>query len=241
MPRLDDQIRTFIGMETDLQLACDAVEAGAVRRYAQAIMDIDPIYMRPEALAGTRYARPVAPPLFPNAMLRLPFGERDLVSERAEDPHFDGAVGSSTMGLPPLPLVGSPLLNGGTEVEMYRLAEHGEQVWLQSRYLDIYERESSKGVMLMVVIETDFLDARAQADHALPQDPDPPLGAWTSPRPAAELFRRRRRGLRACTSLRKGPLTTVHLMRWSAAMENWHKIHYDQHSRSSTTSCRACW
>lgn len=28
--------------------------------------------------------------------------------------------------------------------------------------------------------------------------------------------------------LRKGPLTSVHLMRWSAAMENWHKIHYDQ-------------
>ena len=29
-------------------------------------------------------------------------------------------------------------------------------------------------------------------------------------------------------SLEKGPLTTVHLMRWSAAMENWHKIHYDR-------------
>ena len=28
--------------------------------------------------------------------------------------------------------------------------------------------------------------------------------------------------------LRKGPLTTVHLMRWSAAIENWHRIHYDQ-------------
>ena len=25
----------------------------------------------------------------------------------------------------------------------------------------------------------------------------------------------------------KGPMTTAHLMRWSAAMENWHKIHYD--------------
>ena len=25
----------------------------------------------------------------------------------------------------------------------------------------------------------------------------------------------------------KGPFTTPHLMRWSAAMENWHKIHYD--------------
>lgn len=28
--------------------------------------------------------------------------------------------------------------------------------------------------------------------------------------------------------LRKGPLTTAHIMRWSAAMENWHKIHYDR-------------
>jgi acyl dehydratase len=30
------------------------------------------------------------------------------------------------------------------------------------------------------------------------------------------------------TVLGKGPLTTAHLMRWSAAMENWHKIHYDK-------------
>ena len=28
-------------------------------------------------------------------------------------------------------------------------------------------------------------------------------------------------------SLVKGPLTSVHLVRWSAAMENWHRIHYD--------------
>ena len=25
-----------------------------------------------------------------------------------------------------------------------------------------------------------------------------------------------------------GPLTTAHVMRWSAAIENWHRIHYDQ-------------
>jgi acyl dehydratase len=28
--------------------------------------------------------------------------------------------------------------------------------------------------------------------------------------------------------LQKGPLTIMHLMRWSAAMENWHRIHYDE-------------
>lgn len=26
----------------------------------------------------------------------------------------------------------------------------------------------------------------------------------------------------------KGPMTSMHLMRWSAAIENWHRIHYDQ-------------
>lgn len=26
----------------------------------------------------------------------------------------------------------------------------------------------------------------------------------------------------------KGPMTTAHVMRWSASMENWHRIHYDR-------------
>jgi acyl dehydratase len=29
-------------------------------------------------------------------------------------------------------------------------------------------------------------------------------------------------------TLTRGPMTEVHLMRWSAAIENWHRIHYDQ-------------
>ena len=27
--------------------------------------------------------------------------------------------------------------------------------------------------------------------------------------------------------IHKGPLTTAHIMRWSSAVENWHRIHYD--------------
>lgn len=29
-------------------------------------------------------------------------------------------------------------------------------------------------------------------------------------------------------TLVRGPMTPVHLMRWSATIENWHRIHYDQ-------------
>ncbi|MFI4987586.1 MAG: acyl dehydratase [Alphaproteobacteria bacterium] len=28
-------------------------------------------------------------------------------------------------------------------------------------------------------------------------------------------------------SIKKGPMSTAHIIRWSAAMENWHRIHYD--------------
>lgn len=30
------------------------------------------------------------------------------------------------------------------------------------------------------------------------------------------------------TPIVKGPMSTMHIMRWSAAIENWHRIHYDQ-------------
>jgi acyl dehydratase len=30
-------------------------------------------------------------------------------------------------------------------------------------------------------------------------------------------------------TLTKGPMSTAHIMRWSSAMENWHRIHYDWH------------
>ncbi len=32
----------------------------------------------------------------------------------------------------------------------------------------------------------------------------------------------------ALPALPKGTISTAHLMRWSAAIENWHRIHYDR-------------
>jgi acyl dehydratase len=33
---------------------------------------------------------------------------------------------------------------------------------------------------------------------------------------------------RVLPGLSKGPMSPAHIMRWSAAVENWHRIHYDQ-------------
>lgn len=151
---LTDEIRGFIGRQSEAVTACDTIEPGAVRRYAQAIMDDDPNY-GPGATPA-RYGGPVAPPLYPAFMFRRPLGTPDVLTERAEDPDFDGLVASAGDGLPELPLPGRALLNGGSEIEFFRYARHGEAVTQRSRYADIYERESKNGPMLFVVTETEY-------------------------------------------------------------------------------------
>ena len=41
---LPEEAKAYIGVQTEFELAGDSVESGAVRRYAQAIMDDDTIY-----------------------------------------------------------------------------------------------------------------------------------------------------------------------------------------------------
>ncbi len=154
MALLTDEIRAFIGIASSAEVLTDPVERGAVRRFAQAMMDDDPIY-RSEGPEERRYGGPVAPLLFPSFMARRPLGTPDPLSERAVDPDFDGSTIFGAESLPQLPL-NLALLNGGLEVEFYRYARHGETVTQQSRYADIYEHASSKGPMLFVVTEAEY-------------------------------------------------------------------------------------
>ncbi len=151
---LTDEVKQYIGRTSDRFGAWDPVERGAVRRYAQAIMDPDPAYGDEEY--GRRYQGAVAPPLYPAYMFRAPFGSPDGLTERATDPDFDGLLTSVSSGLPELPLPGLALLNGGAEIEFFRYARHNERVFQRSRYVDIYERDSRSGPMIFVVIETEY-------------------------------------------------------------------------------------
>jgi N-terminal half of MaoC dehydratase len=154
MALLTAEIEALIGMESEPVAACDAVERGAVRRFAQASLDDDAIYH--DDGAARRFQGPVAPPLFPMTMFREDFGTPDVLTERAGDPDFDGIVGATVQGLPPLPVKGLALLNGGTEVEFFAYARHGSRITAKSRYETIYEKAGKSGPMLFVVIATDY-------------------------------------------------------------------------------------
>lgn len=153
MSILPEAAQQYVGMQSEQELGCEPVERGAVRRYAQAIMDENPVYSDPDA--ATRFGGAVAPPIFPTHMFRRPFGAPDPLQEHARDPDFDGL--SAPRGLPEIaPLKGLSLLNGGSEIEFYRYARHGETVTQQSRYASITEKQTSKGPIILVVIESEY-------------------------------------------------------------------------------------
>ncbi len=157
-----DEARKYIGVASEKAIACDVVERGAVRRFAQAILNEDPIY--DSACEDNRnYGGPVAPPLYPVHLFRRQFGAPDPIQLRAHDPDYDGSIG--TLNLPDIePLRGYALLNGGIDVEFFRYANHGDTISVVSRYADLSEKQTSKGTMYVVVVESDF---RNQADELL--------------------------------------------------------------------------
>lgn len=158
MAWVDEEARSQLGVWTDAVDCCDPVEPGAVRRFAQAIMDEDPAFA---AQAQTRFGGPVAPLLFPNHMLRRPLGSPDLVQARAQDADFDGVVPQP--GLPPLrSLAHLPVVNGGAEFEFFRYALHGERVSFRQRYAEIREAVTAKGPLIVVVIEGEVRTANGE-------------------------------------------------------------------------------
>jgi acyl dehydratase len=151
------EIKALIGMEGEPQICWEPVERSEVRRFAQAVMDDDPIFWDDAYVSNTRYREVVAPPLFPLfAHRRLP-GSPDPLDAVQTNPDFDGFEGLMNTGLPPLDLPTLPrLLNGGNEVEFYQLAKVGDRITARSKYLDIYEKTGRSGTMVFIVIETRY-------------------------------------------------------------------------------------
>jgi acyl dehydratase len=58
------EIKALIGVEGEPQTSWELVERSEVRRFAQAVMDDDPIFWNDTHVKNTRYGAVVAPPLF---------------------------------------------------------------------------------------------------------------------------------------------------------------------------------
>lgn len=157
------EIKALIGLEGDPQICGEPVEGSEVRRFAQAVMDDDPIFWNDTHAKNTRYGGVVAPPLFPLFAHRRSPGSPDPLASAAIDPDFDGFADLMVTGLPSVPLPMLPrLLNGGNAVEFYQLPRLGDCITARAKYLDIYEKTGRSGTMVFIVIETRYTNQRGE-------------------------------------------------------------------------------
>lgn len=154
---LSEEVRNLVGSAPSVVLAPDVVEAGAIRRFSQAIMDPDPLYWSQDAAANGPYREIVAPALFPLHCLRPQANDVDPLEQTRENPDYDGAGDILTrLGLPTPTLGQGRLLNGGYEVEIYELAHVGDTLEAISRVLDITEKAGRSGPLVFMRVETVF-------------------------------------------------------------------------------------
>ena len=109
------------------------VEAGAIRRFADAIGDPSPLYRDEQAARKSSYGGIIAPPTF----LRL-FRPSPAECEFT-NPY-------------------SSVVDGGSRWEYFEPVRPGDRITVTVRLVDLYERSGSLGNMLLAVRENRFVN-----------------------------------------------------------------------------------
>ncbi len=115
----------FIGHRSEA--VSNVVEKGAVKKFAEAIGDPNPLYVDEEAAKASRYGRLLAPPTFPRT---FEYGE------------VEG------MGPP-----GQGLIHGEHRIHYERPLFVGEEVLCYAKVKDYYEKEGREGTLGFLISE----------------------------------------------------------------------------------------
>lgn len=148
----------YVGMTGPRKRAHMPLERDTLRRFAQAVMDPDPVYYDQAHAAASMFGQIVAPALYPVHAFRTPADAPDPLVSVQEDPNADGTAGNDGMyfGLEPIQTPFKRLLNGGNEIEFFRCLAVGEVCVAQARYANVVLKDGKAGQMLLVDIETEF-------------------------------------------------------------------------------------
>ncbi len=122
-----DEIRKLIGTESEPRVV--EVERGAIRRFAEAIGDRNPLFNDEAAARHSRFGGMIAPPTFCRSL---------------------GG------GFFNVPLSLARALDGGSEWEYSEPIRPGDRITVVSRLADIREAAGRMGTMVFIVTETRY-------------------------------------------------------------------------------------
>jgi acyl dehydratase len=229
------KLRAAVGVESEPRQV--EIERSAIRKYADAIQDPNPLYVDEAFARSTPHGSIIAPPTF---VCALETGASDL--------HI------------PIPPSHTESLNGGVEYQYERPLRLFEVLTVTHRLKDVFEKDGRLGRMLFLVREEAYRDRDGQvvarqittgvryakpdesqqAKQAAAAIPSAPVDARNVPEPPpiAPEERLRPRYFEDITvddalpPLPKRP-TLKHLVMYAGASGNFAEYHYDpEHARS---------
>jgi len=143
MSLLTDEVRAFIGREVTYE-APEPLGAAAIRYFALATGDSNPLYHNEAEARQSRFGGIVAPPTFVcETNQYMPGPIRD-----------DGNMGHEWQ----LPIENARLLRGGNEYEFVEPVRATDQLKVAWRIDDIYEKTTDRGALLFVISEARYLN-----------------------------------------------------------------------------------
>ncbi len=122
------EIRKQVGMTTEPFTV--EIEAGAIRRFAQAIGDPNPLFNDPAKARKTRLGGMIAPPTFGRSL--------------------GAAIPSVKLDMP------ARFLDGGSEWEYFEPIRVGDRITVVSKLQDLRETQGKLGTMVFIVAETSY-------------------------------------------------------------------------------------
>jgi acyl dehydratase len=128
--------RSLIGRESEPVL--HEVEKGAIRRFAEALGDPNPIYVDEAAARAAGYPSLVAPPTYPVAL---------TTNER-----FRHSLDLGTRSI----------LHGEQQFEFTRPVVAGDRITVKSKVADVQERAGASGPMDVIVLEDEGRDDKGE-------------------------------------------------------------------------------
>jgi acyl dehydratase len=133
---IPEEIRKWIGFKTTL--GTEQVEAGTIRKFADAYMDSNPLWYDEDYAKETPYGGVVAPPSFLHCLQTVGYPRKDLLKI-------------------PIPWENHASLNGGNEFTLYEPMRPGDSITGEAEVVEIFGRLSKQmGTLMFTVVEMTY-------------------------------------------------------------------------------------
>ncbi|MBI4332955.1 MAG: MaoC family dehydratase N-terminal domain-containing protein [Chloroflexi bacterium] len=134
---ITEEMKKIIGVESE-PIVYD-VEKGAIKKFAQAIGDPNPLWQDEEHARKTVYGGIIAPPTFAISLRHDPFMDR--VKQMANFKR---------------------ILNGGNDIEYFQPLRPGDVISVTGKVIDIRERAGKTGKMAFLTLELSFKNQKGE-------------------------------------------------------------------------------